>query len=527
MAQTETIREFLVRLGVVSDEPALRKFEDGVNRASKSVMLLGAAVGTVATGVAIGVQRFAGNLEQLYFSAHRVGSTASNLEAFQRAAQNFGATAEEAQGSIEGLAQAIATNPAYEGLLRKWGIDPHGDITQVAVQLGKVFSQQPLFVAKQWADQLGISYHTLLAIRDLGFGGEFTKRQQQLGPGFTQAAKDAHRFEEEVRDLKTVLEGFGATVFDVLENKLHFSLKTVTEWLQTNGPRVAQELSDGIRQLWDWINNKLIPILKDWADKYRDLDDKTGGWLTKLIGILAVLKAFGGTEIIGGVLNLTAALIKLGAAITGLSGGASASGSLGLGALGALGVGGALAAGAIWSSEKVKDSRIKQYVDKLHAMAPALSSSAIAGIVANLFQESSLQPTLPGPGGHFGLAQWSKAYQAQFQKMYGSPLWRAGADQQLQFLLATMQQNPELWRQMTNPSITAHQAAMAMYSGYERPGPTDTTGARRAALADSISQQITINIDGANSPEATGTAVVSAIQRAFAGTQRDVLPAVQ
>ena len=116
-ANSEVIKSFLVSLGFKKDESALKQFVANIEAATKTVLALGVAVEAAAVSVAIGVTRFANNLEQLYFASQRVGASALNLKALDRAAQDFGASAGEALQSVEGLARYLRNNPGGEGFL--------------------------------------------------------------------------------------------------------------------------------------------------------------------------------------------------------------------------------------------------------------------------------------------------------------------------------------------------------------------------------------------------------------------------
>ncbi len=119
MSETSVIKEFLVALGFRTDEAALKNFQSGIDKASKAVFGLAAAIETTAVGVAAGVARWASGLEALYFASIRTGSSAASLKAFDRAAQDFGASAGEALGSVEGLAHAFAREPFRNGRVVK------------------------------------------------------------------------------------------------------------------------------------------------------------------------------------------------------------------------------------------------------------------------------------------------------------------------------------------------------------------------------------------------------------------------
>jgi hypothetical protein len=119
VSDSSVIREFLVKLGFKADEQQLQNFEKGIDRATKAVVGLAAAIEVTAVAVAAGVARFASNLEALYFASIRTNTAAANLQAYDLAVQNFGGTAGEATASIEGLAAALRKNPGNEGVLSR------------------------------------------------------------------------------------------------------------------------------------------------------------------------------------------------------------------------------------------------------------------------------------------------------------------------------------------------------------------------------------------------------------------------
>ena len=92
MAQSNVIKEFLVKLGYKHDEASLKQFKDGIVHATKVVVGFAAAVEATAVAVSVGVAKFASNLEALYFASIRTGSAAASLKAFDRAATSVLAT---------------------------------------------------------------------------------------------------------------------------------------------------------------------------------------------------------------------------------------------------------------------------------------------------------------------------------------------------------------------------------------------------------------------------------------------------
>lgn len=312
---TETIREFLVALGYKQDEAALKKFEKGITQATKAVFSLAAAVEGTAVLVAAGIAKFASNLEALYFASQRVGISVTNLKAFDRAAQDFGTSAGEMQASLEGLAHQLRINPqGMGGLLHALGVDlkstkDGSHITaQSIIQLSDALRKMPIQRAEAYLPLLGIDEKTLLALRDPNFVEQYRKTLALMrGADWEQAARDAHEFENQIRDLWTLIESIGIKVGNNLAKDFGFQdVKDFNAWLQAHSDEIAKRVTDAIETILraaKWLGDKLIWL----KDKFADLDTATDGWSTKLILIAAVLKVTGAGSLIGGVLSLGAA----------------------------------------------------------------------------------------------------------------------------------------------------------------------------------------------------------------------------
>lgn len=316
---TESIREFLVSLGFKLDQPGLKKFTTSIDGATKSVFKLAAAIESTAVAISAGVARWSSNLEALYFAAQRTGSSATALKALDLAARNLGANAGEAQSAIEGLASAMRSNPGNIGLLTsllgklgyqlKINADGSIDSADALLKLSQVFKAMPFFQANQFAQQLGISEHTLYQLTRGNLVDEYRKALVELSQGgFDKASERAHQFMIQLRNFEAQLEVFGVQVVDALQKKLGFSLDKISAWFAKNGPWLAKVVADMASHIID-AANYIIEKLKEW-------DEETGGLSTKLIALGVLLKVTGAGSIIGGVLSLAAAFTRVAGAIS-------------------------------------------------------------------------------------------------------------------------------------------------------------------------------------------------------------------
>lgn len=512
---TETIREFLISLGYKQDEGALKKFETGINKATKAVFALAAAVESTATLVAAGIARWASNLEALYFAAQRTGSSALQLKALDQAAQNLGANAGEAMAAVEGLASALRINPGNIGLLSgllarlgyqlKVNADGSIDASDALLKLSEVFKGMPFFQAAQFAQQLGISEHTLYQLTRGNLLEEYRRKLAELGPGgIDQAAKHAHEFMVDLRGLESQLEAFGIQVVDAIENKLGVSLNSVRDWIAKNGPWLASRIADVAKQMIDaaiWIAEKI----RDVVNTLREWDTETDGLSTKLIALAVLLKVTGAGSIIGGVLSLAAAFMRV-------------AGAIGLVQTGLVG----LAAYAGWKAGEAIGHKIDQYIQQatgnkdetlggflyefFHRGDTALrffkdrgwSSAQAAGIVANLKAESNFSPSATGDNGNaVGIAQWHSDRQLDFKNLFGKDIRDASFMDQLNFVDWELRNHPEYGGNMLRAAQNAESAARIVSRYYERPADAAGEADRRARIAANFSQQTTIHVDGA------------------------------
>ena len=534
MAESNVIKEFLVALGFKSDEAALKKFTSGIETATKSVAGLALAIEATAVTVAAGVARFASNLEALYFASLRTGASAVNLKALDKAAQNFGASAGQAVSAVESLSKFLRVNPGGEGMLRSLGIQTRDannnlrDTTDLLVDMGKTFAKQPLYLANQYAEMFGIPYTVMLAMRNGDFGKEVDRQRKQLeNSGLKKATEDAHRFMESLRDLEVYLWQFAVRVEDALQNRLGLSVRSFTDYLAKHGPELADKLVSAIQTLWN-AAEKIKPAFQWIYDKLVDLDKSTDGWSTKILLVIGALKFMGGTEIIGGLLSLTASFVRLGAAIAGaagsmttLAGGAAVVSGVGLGwAIQKYVPGWADFFGKVGASFYDKghqtDEAVSRWVNRGYTPAQA------AGIVANEQAESNLRANAVGDNGAaYGAFQFHKPWQDKFRRWSGKDIQGSTLEEQEEFLNYELRHGDlqSLFTQLQGNRMDPAAAAAAMVRSFERPANMEAEAARRGANARVINQSINISIDGAQSPQATAAAVTGALRNLAVGVQ--------
>lgn len=371
MAESTVIREFLVALGYKVDESAEKKFVNGIVTATKAVESLGFKVEATALAVAYGVARFATNLEQLYFASQRTGASVSSMKALDLAAQNFGASVDDAQGSLEGLAAFMRNNPGGSSLVSGWlgmmGIstkglarDARGELVAsvgLMAKLGQMFATQRAqghtFLASQMAGRLGISDKMMLAMSSPGFGDELAKDEKHRAR-WDAVAAGAHRFMVQLRALKLQFAELMLQFEGPAMGALQKLMTQFAKFLQDHGRQVIKDLVIAFEvliavlgRLLDWLDThgdeiqrridqsfgefktayEMVKPAMIWVyDQFVRLDQATDGWSTKLIVLTGALKAVGAIGIVNGILGIGAGLAK---AFGGMLGGGAAGAAAG------------------------------------------------------------------------------------------------------------------------------------------------------------------------------------------------------
>jgi hypothetical protein len=438
MAQSAVIKEFLVALGFKVDETAAKKFREGMSSATAAVLKLGAVIETTAIAVAVGVARWAGSLESLYFASQRTNASADQLQAFGLAARNFGASVDEALGSVEGLAAFLRNNPGGENfianLLGSVGLsakDANGHVMQgtaLMAQLGKMFAimreHNQTFRANQIAGQLGISDKTMLAMSTPGFAEE-EARQEKRAKGWQKTAAAAHAFMVQLENMKMqfyqMMLGFEGPAMAALQRVM----SSFSKFLSHHGKQAIRDLViafdwviAGMGRLLDWLDahggeiQKRIdatlgqvaktaaivkPALEFVYDMFVKLDRISGGWSTNLLAVAAALKLVGASGIVTGIAALSVGLAK------------AAGASLGWATTAAEGGGIWAAAGAAWG------------------VAAAAAIGYAIGSIINSFIPESLQHKIGDAEG--GVANWVGSHwnqeKAKFWEFHADSVYAA------------------------------------------------------------------------------------------------------
>lgn len=213
-SNSEIIREFLVSVGVQTDERGLKRFGQTVGRITATVVEFAKEMAIAAAAVSAGVTKIASEFEDLYYATQRLKSSADNIKAFGFGVSQMGGDAKAARASLEAFASFMRSNPLGEGMVRGLGVETRtatGDIREYADQMrdiGRELKKMPYWAAKLRAEMLGIDEGTLQALmRDTDLWSDrYRKMVADAGVDMDKMSKDLTELTQYFRLLKAEIE---------------------------------------------------------------------------------------------------------------------------------------------------------------------------------------------------------------------------------------------------------------------------------------------------------------------------------
>jgi hypothetical protein len=308
------LREFLVSLGFRVDEVGMKKFTTSVESVTKTVLKLGAEVAAAATGVVAGVKIISSQMENLYYASQRTGATVGNIMALRYAAGQIGLTADQAQGALENFARTLRLNPGSGGLLDSLGVKGGDPTERFTGFVEKLKGMQP-YVASAYASLFGIDPDTLLMLEN-GLPKleeerkKYAAKLAAFGIDPDQAAEAGKDFNNSIRAVTDTFNDLWIVIESKLAPVLTPLVAQFEKFAENHAGEVAQGIADAVQSLANWIQSV---NWKKVGDDITSVYHAIGG----LKGILIGLAAIQLLPLVTGIINLAAAVTKLGAAAAG------------------------------------------------------------------------------------------------------------------------------------------------------------------------------------------------------------------
>lgn len=203
------IREFLVSLGFKIDESGLKKFNASISGLSKSIVSFAVDTERAAIAVVAATIKIADQLDKVYWAAARTNSSAAGIRQLGFAAQQLGASAQDASSSLDGLARFMRTNPGAESWISGLGVqtrNANGSLRktdQIMVDLGHRFREMPRYLAEMYAGFAGITPEMLRVMLDPtsdAIRKRYAGRLKALGIDYEAITRRSKDFMQTLRD---------------------------------------------------------------------------------------------------------------------------------------------------------------------------------------------------------------------------------------------------------------------------------------------------------------------------------------
>ena len=296
---SSTIQEFLVQLGFKIDEPQLGKFTSSLLSVSKQVVGISLALEGAAIALTAFTTKIASELENLFYSSQRAGTTIQNLQALQYAFGQTGQGAESAAAMMENFRMALRMNPAVEGFLQGLGIMTKGtdgklkDTTAlfesfISNMRQRLAAGTPFAILAQMAEQVGIGSNQLLQSMQMQpqrLAAEAQLRAKQGLLGFNPDAfgKTSVEFMNSLRDLGNTIETIFQKIGTSILPDVTASIKELNATILANHGNVA-EFVEGIHYVVNAIKEDIDQEVKDFKS--------FTAWLDGVIAKIDAVKKF-------------------------------------------------------------------------------------------------------------------------------------------------------------------------------------------------------------------------------------------
>lgn len=303
MADSETLREYLIKIKYDVDDNSERRMTDAIGLATKSIVALGAALVSAAGTLAITVSKIADTFDRLYYSAQRTNSSVQSLKSLAFAVSQLGGTYQGAMQSIENFGKLLRTNPGYESMVKGLGVVTRQngklrETTEIAKDLAKALASQPYYIQYQFAEAFGLDEDTFRALQSGELSRrieEYARKTRAMGVDMDQASRVGRDLSNVWRDLGGTLEILGTKLMETFGPSIANAIKEFDKWIQ--------EHSDDIVWFIGEIGKALSDLSRDFLQAAKDLKPF-------IDGLIEVIRTLMGPDGLKNTFNLFATWLE-------------------------------------------------------------------------------------------------------------------------------------------------------------------------------------------------------------------------
>jgi hypothetical protein len=221
-AGSQVLREYLVSLGFKIDRQGGAGLDTTLTNLDKKAVALGGSLTGVLAAAQAMVQSFAAQMESMYYSSRRIGTTVESLKSMETGASRVGLSAEQMRATLEGMARSLKFQPGLQELLENLGVKVQGrDMSDVAKDLFGTLKKFDPAVGVQISDMFNIPQDVFVQM--MGQYDEFIAAEErqkkilgQVGIDWEKAAEAGRKYANMLREIQTA----SGTLMDALSVKL-------------------------------------------------------------------------------------------------------------------------------------------------------------------------------------------------------------------------------------------------------------------------------------------------------------------
>src|SRR5437016_7434392 len=131
----QILREFLIALGFDIDLQQFKSFQEKQASIIKTFETMGRVATVAATAIAAGVLKIASDMEDLYFSSERAGTSVRGLMALRFGGAQAGVGADAMASMVEQMASTLRANPGLVAFFKQLGLPVLSNNTKNLVNL--------------------------------------------------------------------------------------------------------------------------------------------------------------------------------------------------------------------------------------------------------------------------------------------------------------------------------------------------------------------------------------------------------
>lgn len=293
MANPETIKEFLVRVGFKVDQESFNKFNQGLKTATKNVAKFGAV--SLAAGAAVFkfTESVAKDFERIGLMSERIGVSAEEIQKLGFEASLTGSSVNAAESALQSINKAAGDARLGIGSARIWFerlrvavVDSNNhvrDSADILRDLGNSIKTLDRPTQISALQQLGVDQtliRTLTSdVSDLS--AEFDKVYKDAGINADEAARKSIKFMDSMTRLKFSMSAVGKAVGIEFGGRITDAMDDFRKWIENNIPKIINNLRPIIDTTLDILKGVRI-LSVAFIEGFSAINDLTGGLLVKI-----------------------------------------------------------------------------------------------------------------------------------------------------------------------------------------------------------------------------------------------------